>query len=92
MSMDDVYIRAQELSRSLEQFNHDLKGAMAEVDRSHERVSPLWDDAMRRDYDRKWIPLEEEMKEYNRQVGPQYMNFLIQRLYHLNSYLHGHGS
>ncbi len=65
---------------------------MAEVDRSLPHVSPLWDDAMRRDYDRRWIPLADEMQEYNRQIGPQSVDFLIQRLYHLNSYLHGHGS
>ncbi len=92
MSMDDVHARAQELSRSLEHFNDHLRANMAEVDRAHARVSPLWDDAMRRDYDLKWAPLEEEMKRYNRQVGPQYMDFLIQRLAHLNSYLHGHGA
>ncbi len=92
MSMDDVYTRAQELARGLEQFNDHLRATMAEVDRSHAHVSPMWDDAMRREYDLKWVPLEEEMKKYNQQVGPQYMDFLIQRLTHLNAYLHGHGA
>jgi len=69
MSMDDVYTRAQELSRGLEQFNDHLRATMAEVERAHGHVSPMWDD-----------------------TGPQYMDFLIQRLTHLNSYLHGHGS
>jgi hypothetical protein len=89
MSMDDVYIRAQELSSGLAEFNDDLRAKMDEVDRSHAHVSPLWDDSMRRDYDRKWIPLQDEMKRYNQQIGPQYVNFLIDRLRHLKSYLHG---
>ena len=92
MSMDDVYIRAKELSQALEQFNDHLRANMAAVDLSHANVSPLWDDMMRREYDLKWVPLKEEMNKYTQQIGPQYMDLLIQRLKHLNSYLHGHGA
>ena len=92
MSMDDVYTRAQELSRGLEQFHEHLRGTMAEVDRSHAVVSPLWDDTMRREYDHRWLPLDEEMKKYSRQIGPQYMDFLIKRVNHLAAYLYGHGN
>ena len=52
----------------------------------------MWDDAMRREYDHRWIPLDEEMKKYSNKIGPQYMEFLIKRLSHLTSYLYGHGN
>ncbi|RBP44258.1 hypothetical protein DES53_10477 [Roseimicrobium gellanilyticum] len=92
MSMDEVHERALALAHALEKFNQHLASAMAEVDRSHTQVAPLWNDAMRRDYDRHWIPLEDQMKDYNRRIGPRYLEFLVQRLRHLSSYLHGHGS
>jgi uncharacterized protein YukE len=92
MSMDDVHARAQALAQQLEKFNQHLRKAMDEVDRSHRQVSPMWKDAMRRDYDRNWLPLEDKMKEYNQRVGPRYLEFMLQRLRHLVAYLHGHGN
>lgn len=92
MSMDDVHVRAENLSRALEQFNGQLGAAMADVDRAHTQVNGLWDDSMRRDYDRRWLPLKEGMENYNQKIGPQYMAFLVERLRRLNSYLYGYGA
>ncbi len=92
MSMDDVYERARRLEQELSRFNDSLRASFTEVEQSHSHVAPLWDDSMRREYDVTWKPLEETMHDYMRRVGPRYVEFLIERLRHLNSYLHGHGS
>ncbi len=92
MSMDNVYERACQLERELTQFNDRLRGAFDEVEHAHAHVSPLWDDAMRRDYDVKWKPLEETMQEYVQRVGPHYVEFLVERLRHLRAFLYGHGA
>jgi hypothetical protein len=92
MSMDDVYLRARELSHGLEQFNLNLKAVLTEVEQAHALVAPLWDDAMSREYHQQWDPMEDNLKEYARKIGPQYVDFLLQRLRHLHVFLHGHGS
>lgn len=92
MSMDDVYERARALEGELQKFNDRLRGSFEEVMSAHGRVSPLWDDAMRREYDTKWKPLEEAMQEYVRRVGPKYVDVLSERLRHLQAFLFGHGS
>ena len=87
--MDEVYQRAAELERGLSQFNERLQAAFSRVVLSHQGVSPLWQDAMRREYDQVWKPLEEEMLTYNRSIGPKYVDLIIERLRHLRSYLYG---
>ncbi len=88
MSMDDIFERASAVANGLTLFNDRLKSAFAEVERAHQGVSPLWNDSMRRDYDRTWLPLEEEMAEYNQRIGPRYVETLADRLRHLGNYLH----
>lgn len=87
--MDDVKRRADAAHDALEKFNESLRKAMGELERAHGHVAPLWDDSMRRDYDRQWKPAEEKMQEYNTRVGPNYVRFLSERLKHLQRYLHG---
>ena len=89
MSMDDIHQRAEALEKGLSRFNDRLRAAFAGVERSHQNVSPLWQDAMRREYDKAWKPLQEEMIAYNRTIGPKYVDLLINRLRHLKSYLYG---
>lgn len=92
MSMDDVYERARALEGELEKFNDRLRGSFEEVMGAHGVVSPLWEDAMRREYDARWKPFEEAMQEYVERIGPKYVDILVERLRHLSAYLHGHGS
>ena len=92
MSMDDVEVRVRAVEEGLTNFNDALRVAFDEVMHSHGNVSPLWDDEMRREYDLKWKPLEDNMHEYVERIGPNYVEFVIARLQHLQNYLHGHGS
>ena len=92
MSMDDVHEQVRALTQELEAFNGGLRGTFNAVKDSHANVSPLWDDTMRREYDQTWLPLDEAMQDYVQRVGPQYVDLLIERLRHLEAYLHGHGA
>lgn len=92
MSMDTVYEYAQVLERELDAFNDGLRASFEEVMTAHGNVAPLWDDAMRRDYDVRWQPLEDVMRDYVQRVGPHHLEFLTERLHHLRTYLHGHGA
>ncbi len=87
--MDEIYERATVLENELEKFNDQLRGGFEDLRRSHDAVAPLWQDEMRREYDRTWMPLEESMDAYIKQVGPRYVEFLLERLQHLKAYLHG---
>jgi hypothetical protein len=87
--MDHVFERAQVLERELQNFNQRLGNAFDQLEQSHARVSPLWDDSMRREYDKSWKPLNDAMHDYIKRTGPRYVEVLIERLRHLKSYLHG---
>jgi hypothetical protein len=89
MSMDDIHIAAQNLAAGLEKYNEGLRASFKEVDDAHNRVKPLWDDEMGRDYESSWRPLVETMERYNQVVGPQYIDDIMNRLNHLRNYLHG---
>ena len=92
MSMDDVYERAKVLERELGQFNNRLRASFNEVSHAHDRVAPLWQDTMRNEYEASWKPLDEAMQQYLNQIGPKYVDVLVDRLRYLNAYLHGHGA
>ena len=89
MSMDDVMRDMDALERQLEAFNHRLCEGMSELKEHHAAVSPLWQDAMRREYDLKWVPLEEAMERYVEVIGPKYVDVLLVKLRHLRGYLYG---
>lgn len=89
MSMDDVMLTMRAFEEQLELFNERLVQAMAELQEHHAIVSPLWEDEMRKEYDVKWLPLEEAMEHYKAVVGPAYVEVLIAKLRHLRGYLHG---
>ena len=89
MSMDEVMLTISEFEKQLELFNERLMQSMAELQQHHAVVSPLWQDEMRREYDVKWLPLEETMERYETLVGPSYVEVLLIKIRHLRGYLHG---
>lgn len=89
MSMDEVYERMAAVERELEEFNARLRASFLIVRESHDAVLPLWQDAMKREYDRTWEPLEETMRDYVERVGPLYVETLLERVRAAARYLHG---
>jgi hypothetical protein len=89
MGMDEVEIHMLRFLRELTHLQESLEASIADVRRNHEAVAPLWDDAMRRQYDQAWVPLEDAMKNYVRRVGPELNEFLRTKSHYLERYLHG---
>lgn len=89
MGMDEVYQALFQFERELQDFNLNLKQSFYDLKDNHEAVLPLWDDAMKREYDEKWIPLEEKISEYITREGGSYVEDLLEKITALKGYLYG---
>lgn len=89
MGMDDVNQRLQEFQSALEQFHETLEASIADTRAHHDGVCALWQDAMRREYDARWKPLEEAMQQYVRRLGPSLVETMMEKRRHAERYL-GH--
>lgn len=89
MSMDEQYEQMQRFQRALIHFNEQLHESVKDLERNHERVSPHWQDEMRRKYDAVWGPFERTMKHYLNSESRGYVEFLSIKLHNLGRYLRG---
>ena len=89
MSMDDVMQTMRAFEEQLEMFNERLCQSISELQEHHDAVSPLWQDEMRKEYNVKWLPLEEAMESYRTIIGPAYVEVLLTKIRHLRGYLYG---
>ena len=89
MSLDDQYEEMQKFLNGLITFNEGLKASLVELQTQHDHVSPLWQDEMRRNYDKIWGPFQDVMKHYVASEGPGFVEFLSIKLRTLGRYLYG---
>lgn len=89
MGMDEVYQTMVRFEEELEKFNLSVQNSFKEIGQNHEKVSPLWDDSMERDYKKRWNPLEESMKTYITKDGASYVEILLHKVSAIKRYLHG---
>ena len=89
MSMDEVFESMKIFEKELDSFNNRLKESFEDLSRNHDRVAPLWQDSMRKEYDARWNSLEEHMKEYVAVDGSTYIEILNQKLAAIRGYLYG---
>jgi len=89
MSMDEQYAQMQNFELALTAFNERLRAYLAGLQVQHDHVSPLWQDAMRQEYDAVWVPFRETMQHYVASEGPGYVEFLTIKLHALRRYLYG---
>lgn len=89
MSMDEQYAQMQHFQKQLIVFNEELRSSLTELQSQHDKVSPYWQDEMRKHYDAIWEPFLEMMKHYSATEGPGYVEFLSIKLYALRRYLQG---
>ena len=89
MSMDDQYHQMQRFQKELERFNEELATSMRDIEEKHDMVSGLWQDEMRKDYDREWKPLKERMDAYLKLEGHRFVDFIKQKIRFLERYLYG---
>jgi hypothetical protein len=88
MSMDKQYEQMKSFHTALATFNQHLSHSMRNLTKQHEHISPLWQDEMRRTYDRYWNPLDHTMRRYLQKQGPTYLEFLHKKLRYMEGYLH----
>lgn len=89
MSMNETFHQMKAFHAELRQFNDQLTASMSDLQSNHDRVAPIWQDDMRKDYDARWAEFDEKMKYYLSREGPAYVQFLDQKLRALSQYL-GH--
>ena len=85
--MNDTFREMRNFQQELEQFNDGLRGSMGDLQSKHERVSPIWQDDMRQEYDFQWRELDEMMKYYLQRESIGYSQFLDRKLQSLARYL-----
>ena len=86
MGMDEIHVQMEMFEKELEAFNDRLRVSFRELKDSHERVNPLWQDHMRKEYDNMWVPVEEAMEDYLATVGRGHVEELINRVNWLRRY------
>jgi hypothetical protein len=89
MSMDDQLAQMERFRHDLRAFNERLAAAAHELSTAHDRLSPLWQDSFRRDYDALHTPFAERLDRYRTQEAPAFENFLDQKTAALRRYLFG---
>lgn len=87
--MDEVYQTLLIFEKELQEFNLNLRQSFYDLRDYHEAVLPLWDDSMKREYDSKWIPLEEKISEYLTKEGESYIDDLLEKINAIKGYLYG---
>lgn len=89
MSMDEQYQGMVDFRAALISFNERLKASTRDLEEHHDIISPLWQDEMRRHYDRYWDPFRQQMLHYAKVEGPGYVEFLTLKMYSTERYLRG---
>ena len=89
MSMNEVYNHMGGFCKELQGFNEQLRRGYQQVKQHHEQVNPLWQDDMRRDYDRKYNDLDAKLGVYIGRTGEEYQKEMNRRLDRVGRYLHG---
>jgi uncharacterized protein YukE len=87
MSMDDQYREMKRFLQDLIEFNERLRASIHDLEDCYSRVSPHWQDAMRRTFDSRWTPFRTNMKHYAASEGPGFAEFLNIKLHALGRYL-----
>jgi uncharacterized protein YukE len=87
MSMNDTFREMRNFHQELARFNDGLRGTMTELQSRQDRVSPIWQDDMRQEYDLQWRELDEMMKHYLSKESIGYSQFLDRKLQSLARYL-----
>src|SRR5262249_54560419 len=87
MSMDDQLAQMERFRYDLQAFNERLAAAARDLVAAHERLSPLWQDSFRREYDALYTPFAERLEHYRSQEAPAFERFLDQKIAALRHYL-----
>jgi hypothetical protein len=87
--MDEQLAQMERFQGDLRTFNERLSAAARELLAAHERLSPLWDDSFRREYDALYLPFAERLDRYRAREAPAFEQFLAEKSAALRRYLFG---
>jgi hypothetical protein len=88
-TLDDVFEQMQIFDRALLEFNEALRLSVADLRKSDEEISALWQDEASARYRRVYEPLAESLDRYLRTDAPRFEGFLQAKVRQLGIYLHG---
>ena len=89
MSMDDVHRELIQFRKELERFHSTISASLKSLNREHDRVDGMWNDAFRKDYDRRWSDFGHKMDQYLSRDAGQYTGFLDSKIRQVEAYLRG---
>jgi hypothetical protein len=89
MSLDDTLVALQRLERSLAAFDDALRASTRELSAIEDRMDGVWDDAFRREFQRRTSEVKDPVDRYINRDGERYLAFLRSRVDRLRRYL-GH--
>lgn len=87
--MDEQLVMMKHFTEALVSFNQNLKQSLKELEAQHDRVSPYWQDEMRRLYDSVWGPFQLNLHRYVEVESHGYVEFLYIKMRALERYLYG---
>jgi len=88
-SMDELHERMQYFNIALQRFQDSLEVSLTDLRSRHETVDPHWQDEARRHYEIQYEPLREMLHRYVTQQGPDYLQFVQEKIRCIDRYLHG---
>jgi hypothetical protein len=90
-SVNDVHRALVPFIASWRELHERVRASFEELGRRHARVDPLWQDTMRKDYDKQWSELEATMDRFVHHVAPSLEEKLEQTRREVERFLYGQG-
>lgn len=87
MSLDETFDRMRAFEAALERFDESLRGSLTTLSARHADAEGEWQDAFAREYAAAWAPLADGLQHWCHQEGPQYREFVHDKLRALARYL-----
>lgn len=87
MSLDETYDRMRVFQAALARFDEALRASLRALDASHTGAQGAWQDTFAREYAAAWEPLEQGLQRWCQHEGPQYRQFVDEKLRALVRYL-----
>lgn len=87
--MDEQLQQMIAFHKQLTEFKQRLQQMIVAVEEQHEQIEFVWQEPQRDDYDEVWIPLQEGVQYYLQFASEEMVEFLQQKIFYLNRYLHG---
>ena len=89
MSLDETFDRMRAFAAELEQFDDALQQSRIALESRHADAANAWQDAFAREYAEAWEQLQAGLERWCLHEGPEYRQFVTEKLRALSHYLDG---